>query len=86
MTVHRPADVLRRVLADRGLTQAQLAERMGRDRPYVSRVCSGAYPIGPRFALDLERVLGTPEAEYWVSLQGDWYLHVERQRLAEGAT
>jgi len=74
--------VLRQVLRKRGLTQTQLAERIGRDKPYVSRVLSGSYPIGVNFALDLERGLGAPSAEWWMTVQTDWAVHKARQEQA----
>ena len=76
-----PHQMLRDVLAERHLSQAQLAEMTGRDRPWVSRVLSGKYPLGPSFALDLEAALGI-RAEYWCRLQADWSVQQERDRRA----
>ena len=65
-----PAEYLRDELTARGWTAAELARRTGRGSPFVSRVLSGAYPVGPRFALDLEDALGI-SAETWCRLQAD---------------
>lgn len=81
--VFPPSEFLRDEMVERGWTQAVLAERTGRDRSFISRVMSGAYPIGPRFALDLERAMGT-SAEMWCRLQADYAVWIERQRQAKG--
>lgn len=44
----------------RGLTQAQLAEQTGYERPYVTRVEGGTLLGSPQFAEACDRVFGTP--------------------------
>lgn len=66
-----PGTYIRDELAARGMTQTDLARITGYTRPHISRVLSGAYPVGPRFALALERAWGT-SAEMWCRLQSDY--------------
>ena len=75
-----PGIVLQRdFLALQSLSQSELARRIGCSHAKVNDVVHCRRGISPRFALDLERVLGTPAA-MWVSLQADFDLWVERQR------
>ncbi|HKI01843.1 MAG TPA: helix-turn-helix domain-containing protein [Thermoanaerobaculia bacterium] len=62
--VSPPGDTLLEVLEERGLTQAELAERTGRPRKTVNEIIKGKAAITPETALQLERVLGIP-ASFW---------------------
>jgi HTH-type transcriptional regulator/antitoxin HigA len=85
VTALHPGFYLSELLADRGWTQRELAERMGRSQSSISRVLSGHYPIGPRLALDLEAVFGL-QAESWCRLQADYEVARARaQRKAKRA-
>lgn len=68
-----PGDFLAEEIAARGLTQAQLALRMGRPTQAVNEIIQGKKEITPETALQLERVLGTP-AHVWTGLAADYRL------------
>ena len=62
--VSPPGATLRDVLEDRGMSQSELSERMGRSRKTVNEIMKGKAPITPETALMLERVLGVA-ASFW---------------------
>ena len=62
--VSPPGDTLREILDDRGLTQAELSERMGRPKKTINEIIKGKAAITPETALQLELVLGIP-ASFW---------------------
>jgi addiction module HigA family antidote len=61
-----PGETLLDVLEERGLTQAELAERTGRPRKTINEIIKGKAAITPETALQLERVLGI-SAAFWNS-------------------
>ena len=75
--VSPPGDVLLETLQERGMTQAELAERMGRPKKTINEIVRGKAAITPETALQLERVLGPP-ASFW-----NRYEQLYRQHLAE---
>lgn len=52
------------VLEERGITQAELADRTGRPRKTINEIVKGKAAITPETALQLEKVLGVP-ADFW---------------------
>ena len=62
--VSPPGETLEDVLDERGMTQAELAERTGLSRKTVNEIVQGKAPITPDTALGLERVLGVA-ARFW---------------------
>ena len=75
-----PGKVLAEVyMAELGLNQTQLAERLGCAHRKVNEIINGKRGISSDFALDLERVLGT-SAEMWVTMQATWDLWAARQK------
>ncbi len=81
-----PGETLQEVLEDRGITQAELAERAGRPKKTINEIIQGKAAITPETALQLERVLGIP-AGFWNNLERNYREHVarfnERKRLQE---
>lgn len=79
-----PGEILLETLEERGMTQAQLAERTGRKRKTINQIIKGIAPITPETALQLERVLGVP-ARFWNNLEGSYRENLarleERERL-----
>ena len=63
-SVSPPGDTLMEALKDRGMSQLDLAERVGMTRKHVNRILAGEAPITPETALRLERALGIP-ARFW---------------------
>jgi HTH-type transcriptional regulator / antitoxin HigA len=80
-----PGEILLEKLDEMEMTQAELAERIGRTRKTVNEIVKGKAPILPETALQLERVLSIP-ARFWTSAEGQYreFLarEAERERLA----
>ena len=68
-----PGELLGEELAARGMTQGELARRMGRSRQTISGVVAGRRAITAETALRLERALGIA-AHLWVGLEGRYRL------------
>ena len=60
--VSPPGDTLAETLEALGMTQAELATRLGRPRKTVNEIVKGKAAIEPETALQLESVLGVPAA------------------------
>lgn len=74
-----PAEFLRGEIEYRGWTQREFAKRLGRSEPFVSRVLNGIYPVGPAFALDVEKATGI-RAEVLCRLQAEHSLVKAREQ------
>lgn len=53
------------IRVSRGLTQEQLAERVGSDRKTISRAENGAYPVSVDFVARLAMALGVPSWKFF---------------------
>lgn len=82
--VSLPGDTLQEVLNERGISQANLAERTGRPKKTINEIVQGKAAITPETALQLERVLGVP-AVFWNNLERNYRENLarieERERL-----
>ncbi len=56
-----------------GITQTELAQRLGVSYPRLNEVINGHRSVTPDTALRFAKVLGMP-AEFWLGLQQDWDL------------
>ena len=56
-----------------GLTQTELAQRLGVSYPRLNEIVNGRRSVTPDTALRLARVVGM-SAEFWLGLQQDWDL------------
>lgn len=56
-----------------GMTQAELARRLGVSYPHLNEIIKGRLTVTPDTAFRLARVLGMP-ADFWLDLQQDWDL------------
>jgi HTH-type transcriptional regulator/antitoxin HigA len=85
-SVTPPGETLLELLQEKGMTQAELAERTGRPRKTINEIIKGKTAITPETAIQLERVLGTP-ASFWNNrerIYREWLAHQEeRKALAE---
>ncbi len=72
-----PGDTLAEQIEYTGMTQAELAERMGRPKKTINEIIQGKAQITPETALQLERVVGIP-ADFWVERERRY-----RLKLAE---
>ena len=68
-----------------GLTQAQVADRLGISRPRLNEIVNGARGVTPDTALRLARGFGTAP-EFWTGAQATWELYEagrSRKRMRE---
>ncbi len=75
-----PGELLGEELEARGLSQRELARRMGRPAPLVSEIVRGKRAITPETALQLESVLEIP-ASLWVGLEAKYRLTLARNSV-----
>lgn len=80
-TVSPPGDTLAETLAEVGMTQADLALRMGRPQKTIGDIIGGKVGITPDTALQLEHVLGIP-ARFWIIREVHYQEWRARQREA----
>lgn len=66
--------LLEEFLKPLGLSQTDLAEKMGVSYPRINELIHGKRGITPDTALRLERLLGM-EAQFWLNLQLAWDLY-----------
>lgn len=79
--VSPPGDTLAELIDELGITQAELARRMGRPLNPINEMILGTKEITEDTALELERVLGTP-AHFWLARETKYREHMARQRDA----
>ena len=81
-----PGKTLAEELAARGMTTAELAEKIGRPVGAVDEIVREQAPITASTAWDLEDALGI-DAVFWMNMQTSYDLNVERlRRTAAAAT
>lgn len=84
--VSPPGETLLESIQALGLSQAELAERLGRPKKTVNEIIRGKAAITPETALQLEAVLGVP-ADFWISrearFRGFLARREETQQLAK---
>lgn len=73
-----PGEYIAEVLEEYGMSQAELARRMGRPAQAVNEIIKGEKSITPDTALQLEKVLGLPAA-LWLGLESEYQLTKARQ-------
>jgi addiction module HigA family antidote len=66
-----PGDTIQETIDMMGMTQAELAERMGRPKEKVNDVIKGREPISTSTAFQLEKVLGVP-ASFWLNREKEY--------------
>ena len=74
-----PGETIREFLDELGMTQAELARRMGRPESTISQIINGKKRIEPETALQLEQVLGMT-AGFWARLEANYRVDLARQR------
>jgi HTH-type transcriptional regulator / antitoxin HigA len=81
--VSPPGETLADILDEHGMTQADLARRVGHAEKTISEIINGKAPITPEMAVKLEMVLGAP-AHFWNMRQTHYeeYMARERQSVA----
>lgn len=76
-----PGGLLAEEIEARGMTQRELAMRMGRPPQLVSEIVRGRHGISAETALQLDAALGTA-AHIWVGLDADYRLALARRGAA----
>mgnify|MGYP003769786689 CR=1 FL=1 len=66
-----PGETLLEAIKALGMSQTELAQRMGRPLKTINEIIKGKAAITPQTATELERVLGTP-ARFWLRLEMDY--------------
>lgn len=77
-----PGDTLAEHLEYTGMTQAELADRMGRPKKTINEIIQGKAQITPETALQLESVVGIP-ADFWMELERRYRLKLAEIKAAE---
>lgn len=72
-----PGEFLAEELEARGMTQSDLARRMGRPSRLISDVIHARAAITPEIARELEAALG-PSARFWQGLEEHYRLTLDR--------
>ena len=74
---HPPGDFLAEVLEDMGMSQVDLARRMGRPPQAINEIIKGTKALTPETALQLEQVVAVP-AHIWLGLEAEYRLVLAR--------
>jgi HTH-type transcriptional regulator/antitoxin HigA len=74
-----PGTFLQEVLDDLGMSQAELARRMGRPAQAINEIIKGQKELTPQTAIQLEQVVDVP-AHIWLGLEGEYRLVRARQQ------
>ncbi len=81
IAVH-PGDILREMLDEEGISQAQLARHLKTDVARINEICRRRRGISARMAIMLGQALGT-SAALWMNLQRSWELSQVDLRTVE---
>lgn len=73
-----PSEILAEELEPRGMTQRELAARLGRPVLVVNEIVNAQKAITPDIALELEMALGI-DAQYWANLESRYRITLARQ-------
>ena len=76
-----PGDTVADLLEERGLTPAELAERIGYSAKYVNHLVQGKAALTEDAAFRLEPVLGA-SADFWLTREARYRGRVERLKAA----
>jgi addiction module HigA family antidote len=73
-----PGDTLAETLDALGMTQVELADRVGLSRKTINQIIQGIAPITAETAVKLETALGTPAA-FWLNLDANYQEFLARK-------
>ena len=77
LAIH-PGNYLEEVLEEIGMSQTELANRLGRPPQAVNEIINGKKSVIPKTALELEDVLGVP-AHIWTGLESEYQIVKARE-------
>jgi len=69
-----PGEYLAEEIKARGLTQKELARRMGRPANAINEIVNGKKVVTAETALQLEAVMPEIPAKFWLNLETDYQL------------
>lgn len=69
-----PGEYLAEEIAARGITQKELARRMGRPVNAINEIINGKKSVTAETALQLEPVMPEVPAKFWLNLETDYQL------------
>jgi HTH-type transcriptional regulator/antitoxin HigA len=69
-----PGEYLAEEIEARGLSQKELAKRMGRPLNAINEIINGKKTITAETALQLEEVMPEIPAKFWLNLEADYQL------------
>ncbi len=69
-----PGEFLAEEIEARGITQTQLAKKMGRPLKAINEIVNGKKAITGMTALQLEKALPGTRAQTWMNLESDYQL------------
>ncbi|MEU8201965.1 HigA family addiction module antitoxin [Streptosporangium sp. NPDC049046] len=75
-----PGETIREYLDELGMTQRELATRLGLSAKHVNRLVQGLVPLSHEIAQRLELVTGMP-AKLWNRLEADYQSAQQRLRM-----
>src|SRR6267154_1328950 len=84
-TLSPPGDTIQETIDAIGMSQTELAERMGRPKEKVNDIIKGREPISTATAFQLEKVLGIP-AGFWINRENEYrkmLFELEQQEFLE---
>lgn len=81
-----PGEYLAEEIESRGITQKELASRMGRPVNAINEIIRGKKAITAETALQLEAVMPEIQARFWLNLETDYRLTIAliNRRTATG--
>ena len=77
-----PGDTIQETIDNIGMSQAELAERIGRSVPKLNELIKGKAPITQETATRLEYVLGVP-ADFWLNLEREYQSELHKIKQLE---
>jgi HTH-type transcriptional regulator / antitoxin HigA len=72
-----PGDTIQETIDTIGMSQAELAERIGRPKEKLNALINGNEPLTLKTAILLERVLGIP-ASFWIERERGYRLELSK--------
>lgn len=72
-----PGETIKENIDYLGMTQKELAQRMGITEKHLSNIIRGKVPVSYEVALKLEEVIG-PSAQFWLNLETNYQLNKAR--------
>ena len=80
-----PGEILEEELEARGMTQRELAARLGRPAQAINEIIKAKKSINPETAIGLGRVLGI-EPHFWMNLEASYRMTLARKQEEDNLT